>query len=65
MPGTKNYRESTGGASKRNTGSGKVRKTGTVHKKQQTVDVKVPTAREKAKAIDDRRKDDTVNNEFL
>jgi hypothetical protein len=29
------------------------------------VEVKVPTAREKAKAIDERRKDDTVNNELL
>ena len=66
MPRTKNYGESSD-VSKTRTVTGtsqNVRKTTAANKKQPPVNIKVPTARERAKEFDEGRRHDAESNEL-
>ena len=67
MPRTKNSGENFEGIKTRTvtrSTSQSVRKTATVNKKQPAVNIKVPTARQRAKEFDEGRRHDAESNEL-
>jgi hypothetical protein len=67
MPRTKNNGENSNAATKKNTAgstSQNASKTGSTNKKQEPVNIKVPTARQRAKEFDEGRRHDAESNEL-
>lgn len=67
MPRTKNYRENPNVTTKKTVSentSQAGRKTASVNKRQEPVNIKVPTARQRAKEFDEGRRHDAESNEL-